>query len=252
MVQTDNPTAGMVIIGNEILSGRTQDTNGNFLGKALTKRGISLREVRVVPDDEALIVEAVTTLSQRYDTVFTTGGIGPTHDDITAACIAKAFDQNLILHPEAHKTLLNYYGEENLTEVRLKMAKLPEHAELIPNPVTGAPGFRVENVYVMAGVPKIMQSMLESILPKLKGGTPLVSLSLTVDLVESQIADALTELQDSHPAIDIGSYPSFKEGQKSVSVVLRAQDKTAVEALGKKVEEAINDLGGSVLERMYL
>ena len=242
----------MVIIGNEILSGRTQDTNGNFLGKALTQRGISLREVRIVPDDERLIIEAVTMLSERYDTVFTTGGIGPTHDDITAAAIAKAFGQQIILHPEAHQTLLAYYGEENLTEARLKMAKLPDGAELVPNPVTGAPGFRVENVYVMAGVPKIMQSMLESILPKLKGGTPLVSLSLMVDLVESQIADALTRMQEAHPDIDIGSYPSFKEGQKSVSVVLRSPDKAGVDALGDKIEAAMKALGGCVLKREYL
>ena len=218
-------TAALLIIGNEILSGRTQDKNTSYIAEKLNERGVRLAEVRVVPDIEGRIIAALDALRVENDYVFTTGGIGPTHDDITAGVVAKAFGVVLERNAEARQVLLNHYGSEaELTEPRLKMSEIPAGAALIANPVSGAPGFQIGNVYVMAGVPKIMQGMLDGILPTLAGGAPVLSETVTCDCAESIIAKALGEIQGRYPDIDIGSYPQFKEGKHSVNVVLRGVD----------------------------
>lgn len=242
-------TAAIIVIGNEILSGRTHDTNTNSLAKMLTKKGIQMVEARTVPDHEGLIVEAVNLMRERYDYVFTTGGIGPTHDDITAGCIAKAFGVPIARNREAYASLLGYYKDESkLNDARLKMADLPVGASLIDNPLTGAPGFKLENVYVLAGVPKIMQAMMEMLLPSLEGGIVIYSISVTVDLVESQIAQALGDMQDKNEDVDIGSYPSFNEGARKVSAVLRGADKAKLEILSQELQTIFKNLGGTILE----
>lgn len=215
-------TAGIVVIGNEILSGRTQDTNSNWIAKKLTNHGINLSEIRVVPDVDTMIVEAVNTLRVRYDYVFTTGGIGPTHDDITASCIAKAFDVPFEKNQEAYDILLEYYGAEDLTPARATMADMPRGVELLPNPVSGAPGFALENVYVMAGVPRIMQSMMDFILhDKISGGAVLLSNTVMVPVPESALAEDLAHLQNKYPEVQIGSYPNYRDSSFGVSVVFR-------------------------------
>lgn len=228
-------TAALVIIGNEILSGRTQDANLAFLGRELNEAGIQLREVRVVPDEEAEIVAAVNACRARYDHVFTTGGIGPTHDDITSACVAKAVGRPLIRHPEAERRLRAYYPPEKLNEARLKMAETPEGAELIDNPVSVAPGFRVENVYVLPGVPSILQAMFAGLKPRLKGGAVVHSRTLTVFCPEGEIAAPLGRIQADHPRLEIGSYPFMRQDRFGTSLVFRGTDQAeigrAVEAL---------------------
>ena len=228
-------TAAALIIGNEILSGRTLDKNTQYIGETLTKAGIRLVEVRIVPDIEEKIVDAVNTLRAKVDYVFTTGGIGPTHDDITAASIAKAFEVPIIQHPEAYEILLSYYTKDDLTEPRLKMAQTPEGASLVPNPVSGAPGFQMENVYTMAGVPSIMRGMLDSIIPTLKHGAEILSETVEAGVAESALAEALGQVQDKFPAIDIGSYPQYREGIHAVNVVLRGTDA----ALLKQAADAV-------------
>ncbi len=228
-------TAGLLIIGNEILSGRTHDKNTPYIAEKLNERGVRLNEVRVVPDVEGRIIAALDALRAENDYVFTTGGIGPTHDDITAAAVAKAFGVALERNAQARQVLLAHYGSEaELTEPRLKMSEIPVGGALIHNPVSGAPGFHIGNVYVMAGVPKIMQGMLDGILPTLAGGAPVLSEIVTCDCAESVIAKALGEIQAKYPDIDIGSYPQFKEGKHSVNVVLRGVDaEVLVRAVGE-------------------
>lgn len=240
---TNTPkTACVVIIGNEILTGRTQDINLNHIGQKMMAAGIALRHACVVPDTEADIVAAINDVRKRYDYVFTTGGIGPTHDDITAASIAAAFGVKLLLHPEARARLLRHYGsEEHLNEARLRMAMIPEGATLIDNPVSTAPGFKMENVYVMAGVPRIMQAMLEGFLPTLQGGPPILSRTIGCSLAESIIAKELGNLAGRYPQLDVGSYPYFKPGGYGLSLVLRGSD---VPALDQATQELFGILQG--------
>lgn len=200
-------TAAYLMIGDEILSGRTQDKNLNFIALELGKIGINFKEVRVIPDDEDEIILAVNSLREKYDYVFTTGGIGPTHDDITGAAIAKAFDDDLIKNEEAEQILIDHYGKENVNAARLKMAYIPVKARLLDNPVTSAPGFIVENVIVMAGVPKIMQSMFNIAKKDLIGGEKTVSKEIKLSVTESIIAKDLSDLQEKFTEISIGSYP---------------------------------------------
>ena len=209
-------TAALLVIGNEILSGRTQDKNINWVAVKLTERGITMLEVRVVPDVEARIIDSVRALSEAYDYVFTSGGIGPTHDDITAESMAKAFDAPLEKNAEAYEILERHYGKENLTSARLKMGLIPQSATLIPNPVSGAPGFIIRNVHVMAWVPKIMQAMLDHVLATLQGGAVVLSRTVTCDLPESRIAEGLAEIQNRWAEVDIGSYPHFQDGNFGV------------------------------------
>src|SRR3954465_6717552 len=213
-------TAAVIIIGNEILSGRTQDTNLAYLAKELGGIGVQVREARVVPDDEAEIVAAVNAMRARYTYVFTTGGIGPTHDDITAASIAKAFGLPCGRHPEAERRLRAYYPPEKVNPARMKMAETPEGAELIDNPVSVAPGFTIGNVHVLPGVPSILQAMWSGLKPKLKGGATVLSRTITVLCPEGEIARPLGGIQEKHPTVEIGSYPFMRQNQFGTSLVL--------------------------------
>lgn len=245
-------TAALLIIGNEILSGRTKDKNMGWLGEQLSARGIPLREVRVVPDIEDEIITAIHALKDKYTYVFTTGGIGPTHDDITAECMAKAFNTELWEDPEARKRLeAHYEGSGNeLNEARLKMAKVPKGASLIDNPVSAAPGFQIENVFVMAGVPRIMQAMFDNVAASLTGGAAMQSIEVQCNLGEGDLAAPLGEIQKKYPAVDIGSYPSYKGGRFSVSVVVRHTDMQLLETVAEEITEAVQlvlESGKSVL-----
>lgn len=216
-------TAGFVVIGDEILSGRTKDKNIGYLASFLTERGIDLSEVRIVPDSQEMIVEAVNTLRSRYTYVFTSGGIGPTHDDITADAIAAAFGVSIDKDPRAMAILEAHYPPGEFTPARQRMARIPEGADLIENVASAAPGFRIENVHVMAGVPYIMQAMLDALTPTLKGGQHMHSHAIDVPLPESRIAEKLAEVQKNFPETSIGSYPRSKDGVFSTQVVVRSR-----------------------------
>lgn len=218
-------TAGLVIIGNEILSGRTRDTNTAVIAERLNSIGIALHEARTIPDVIETIADTVKHFSDRFDYVFTTGGIGPTHDDKTAEAIAKAFGVELIENADAIDRLIQHYGSADLlNEGRRKMAFVPQGGSLIDNPVSAAPGFKIENVYVMAGVPKIMEGMLEFILPTLEGGAVIQSRSIVVQKAESEIAGILAQVEQAYEGIDVGSYPKYKDGHPEVTVVIRSID----------------------------
>jgi molybdenum cofactor synthesis domain-containing protein len=246
MADAKTYTAALLIVGNEILSGRTTDANLPYIAGRLNALGIRLEEVRVVADIEAEIVDAVNALRARYTYVFTTGGIGPTHDDITADCVAKAFGVPLIENADARRRLQKRYDESGieLNEARLRMARTPEGATLIDNPVSAAPGFQVENVFVMAGVPKIMQAMFESLRDRLVGGEPLLSRSIACRLPEGQLAQGLGEIQARHDGVDIGSYPSYSSAGFGVAVVLRHTDPAVLDAAAAEVSALIRALGG--------
>ena len=214
--------ASLIIIGNEILSGRTQDKNLSYLATWLNEIGIQLSEVRVIRDNEDEIIDTVNTLRKKYDYVFTTGGIGPTHDDITSESIAKAFGVPLEINSGALGILREYYKDSELTEARMKMTKIPKGAELVENPVSKAPGFKIDNVFVMAGIPKIMQGMLEGAKSHLSGGKPVQSDSIDVFMPESFIAEELSNLQDQFKDVEIGSYPFVKDGKYGTSLVMRS------------------------------
>ena len=232
-----NPTAAMLVIGDEILSGRTKDSNTNYLACELTKTGIDLKEARVVSDDRAAIVEAVRALSEAYDSVFTSGGIGPTHDDITADCIAEAFGASIDVREDARALLAAHYERSGgeLNEARLRMARIPDGAKLIDNPVSTAPGFKLGNVHVMAGVPSVFHAMVASVLPTLTGGQPLLSQTLRIDRGEGDIAGPLAALAEAYPDLSIGSYPFQKNGAFGSNVVVRGSD-------GARVDAAMADL----------
>jgi len=238
-------TAAILIIGDEILSGRTVDQNTPWIAEKLSDHGIKLREVRVVSDDYTDIIHAVNELRAHCTYLITTGGIGPTHDDITAAAIAQAFDVPVKEDPEARKILEDYYGTTDLNEARLKMAAVPEGAALIDNPVSGAPGFKMENVYVLAGVPRIMQGMLEGFLDGLAGGDPMLSNTITCDLFESQVAKDLGTLQSGYPDVSIGSYPQYRGGILGLSLVLRTTDAALLASATADVIALIENLGGT-------
>ena len=237
-------TAALIIIGNEVLSGRTQDANLQFLATGLGEIGVRLMEVRVIADDEGEIVAAVNALRARHDYVFTTGGIGPTHDDITAASIARAFGRKFGRNAEAEAILRAHYKPEDATESRLRMADLPEDVTLIENPVSRSPGFQVENVYVLPGVPSIMQAMFDGLKHRLRGGAPVLSKTVTAFIPESVVAPPLGELQNNRPDVEIGSYPFFRDGRLGTSLVARSPDGKALEEVAEAIRELIRDLGG--------
>jgi len=243
-----NVTAALVIIGNEILSGRTQDANLAYVAKRLTERGLLLAEVRVVADVEAEIVAAVNSCRERYDYVFTTGGIGPTHDDITAGAIARAFDVEVERHKAAAALLHDHYGQ-SINEARLSMADLPKGAALIDNPVSRAPGFCMDNVFVLAGVPRIMQAMLDGVLPQLKAGRPVMSRTLSAFIGEGEIAQGLSAVQEAHGDVEIGSYPFFHQGKFGVSLVLRSVDAKALDHAVAETAALLQSLGAAPQER---
>jgi len=230
---TSTVSASLLIIGDEILSGRTKDANLAYLAHWLNEVGIQLAEVRVVPDVEAEIAGAVNALRVKSDYLFTTGGIGPTHDDITVDSVATAFGVPVIKHPEAYQRMLDYYGEDKFTEARQRMTRVPEGAELIDNPVSIAPGIRIENVFIMAGVPKIMQAMLEGIRSHLRVGRKVWTQALTVHAPESKIADELGAIQEENPDTSIGSYPFYHTGSAGTQIVVRSNDQAA---LGKAMD----------------
>ena len=226
-----NPTAAMLVIGDEILSGRTRDANMHYLAGQLTEAGIDLKEVRVVSDDRAAIIAAVRALSDAYDTVFSSGGIGPTHDDITADCVAAAFDDPIDIRDDARALLQAHYDRSGmeLNEARLRMARIPDSATLIDNPVSTAPGFSIRNVHVMAGVPSVFQAMVASVLPTLKGGAPLLSRTLRVDRGEGDIAGPLGQFARDYADLSVGSYPFQKDGRYGANIVVRGQDETRLD-----------------------
>ncbi len=239
--------AALIIIGNEILSGRTQDANLRHLAKELNSVGIFLSEARVIPDIEAAIVGAVNEMRAAYDYVFTTGGIGPTHDDITSECVAKAFGLPLIRNAEAEALMEAHYARtgRELNEARLRMANTPEGASLVKNPISTAPGFRVENVYVLAGVPMVMQAMLEGLKPELVGGKKMLSRAVASYIGEGNMAKGLSDLQDKYSALDIGSYPFYKAGNRfGTTIVLRHTDDALLEKVVHEVAELMRSLGG--------
>jgi len=216
--------AALIIIGNEILSGRTQDKNLSYLAKWLNEIGIQLSEVRIIRDEEGIIIETVNYLRKTYNYVFTTGGIGPTHDDITSLSIARAFNVDLEINDKALSILKEYYKDSELTDARMKMTMMPKGAELVDNPISRAPGFKMENVFVMAGIPLIMQGMLEGARQYLKGGDVIKSSSVDVFTPESNVAEELAQLQNKFPNVEIGSYPFSKENKFGTSLVLRSKD----------------------------
>ncbi|MCZ6802916.1 MAG: molybdopterin-binding protein [Proteobacteria bacterium] len=241
-------TAGVIIIGNEILSGRTRDLNISYIGKSLERLGIVLAEVIVIPDVEETIIDRVRAYSENHDYVFTTGGIGPTHDDITTASIAKAFDAKLVRNPDAVACMERYYEPGSLNEARLKMADIPEGADLIENHVSSAPGFQMNNVFVLAGVPGIMQAMFDSLTNRLVGGPPILTVSVCTNLTESKLANGMRKIQEDCEQVSIGSYPYFKRGILGVNIVLRSVDKPLLLEKTNLITALINDTGGKILE----
>lgn len=237
-------TAALAVIGDEILSGRTQDRNVAQVATWLNEQGIRLAEVRIVPDNAARIAETVNELRARHDYLFTTGGIGPTHDDITVDAIAAAFGVPVITDLEARAVLEEYYRDRpgGLNEARLRMARVPEGAELVFNPSTAAPGVKLGNVYILAGVPRIAASMLEALTGKLEGGRPMMSVTVGAHAAESEVADLLRETEEAHPGVAIGSYPFFKDGTYGANFVIRSENgelaRECSDALAHRLREA--------------
>ncbi|MDQ3145167.1 MAG: molybdopterin-binding protein [Pseudomonadota bacterium] len=242
-------TAALLVIGDEILSGRTQDRNIAQVGSWLNVQGIRLAEVRVVPDVEGRIVEAVNALSSAHDYLFTTGGIGPTHDDITVDSIAKALGLRVVVHDEGRAILEHYYESRGgLTEARLRMARVPEGASLIHNRMSGAPGIRIANLFILAGVPHIAAGMLDALTGALEGGRPLVSVTLGAWAAESEVAELLREAEQAHDGVSIGSYPFFKDGRVGANFVVRSEDEALARRCAAKLGKALVAAGHEVVE----
>jgi molybdenum cofactor synthesis domain-containing protein len=242
-------TACLIIIGNEILSGRTVDANLSYVATRLGEIGIRMAEARIVPDDEAAIVEAINACRARHTYVFTTGGIGPTHDDITAASVAKAFGRRYERNREAERRLLAYYPPERVNEARMSMADMPEGVALIDNPISVAPGFRIENVHVLPGVPQIMQAMLDGVLPTLKGGPRVHARAITVLAPEGDVAAAgLGDLQARFPMLEIGSYPFWRPEGPGTTIVLRGTEEAQIAAAARELLELAARLGAETRE----
>ena len=233
--------AALIIIGNEILSGRTQDKNLSYLANWLNEIGIQLSEVRVIRDEEKVIIDTVNHLRSEYDYVFTTGGIGPTHDDITSLSIARAFGVELEINDKALAILKEYYKDGELTEARMKMTMIPVGAELVDNPVSKAPGFKMDNVFVMAGIPSIMQGMLEGARMFLKGGDVVKSMSIDVFTPESNVAQALTDLQKKYNDVEIGSYPFSKDNRFGTTLVMRSSDEKRLHQCDEELKELMKE-----------
>ncbi len=241
-------TAALVIIGDEILSGRTQDKNVAQIASWLNVQGIRLREVRIVPDIQERIVEAVNALRPVHDYLFTTGGIGPTHDDITVDAIAKALGVPVVIHPEARATLERYYETRGgLNEGRLRMARVPEGAELIPNRMSGAPGIRIGNMFILAGVPHITAGMLDALTGTLEGGRPLASVQIGGMVPESEVAELLRETERMHEGVSIGSYPFFREGKVGANFVVRSEDEEQAQSVADLLIASMESAGFSVV-----
>ena len=240
--------AGIIIIGNEVLSGRTKDVNTSTIALWLNPIGIQVKEVRVIADDENTIIDTVNIFRKKFNYVFTTGGIGPTHDDITAESIAKAFQLEYGFHKEAYKILENYYKPGEFTEGRQKMAKMPTNASLILNPTSGAPGFYVENVFCLPGFPSILKSMLGGLKNNIVGGKPILSLTINLKTVESEIAKSLSEVQNKNKEVEIGSYPFFRAGKLGVSIVIRSENQSKIDSCNLQILKFVNEKKISIVD----
>jgi molybdenum cofactor synthesis domain-containing protein len=243
-------TAALVVIGDEILSGRTQDRNVAQVATWLNEQGIRLGEVRIVPDRQDAIVAAVNALRESHDYLFTTGGIGPTHDDITVDAIAAAFGVPVVIHPDARRILEDYYRNRpgGLNDARLRMARVPEGADLLVNPASGAPGVRIGNVFVLAGVPYIAASILEALAGTLEGGRPMVSITVGARAAESEVADLLRETEEAHPGVAIGSYPFFRDGGYGSNFVIRSEDGELARECGEALASRLREAGYEPVE----
>ena len=241
--------AAILIIGNEILSGRTQDTNTSTLATWLNSIGVKVTEVRVVPDEKDIIVDNLNFFRKTYDYVFTTGGIGPTHDDITAQSVAKAFGKKYEIHKEAFKILESYYKRGEFNEGRQKMVWMPSDAELILNPTSGAPGFSVDNVFCLPGVPSILKSMLGGLKNKIVGGEPILSHTISLRTVESEIANSLTKVQKENKDVEIGSYPFFHAGKLGVSIVLRSENQSKIDECNSQILKFVSEKKIEIVNR---
>jgi molybdenum cofactor synthesis domain-containing protein len=241
---TANPTACLLVIGNEVLSGRTQDANIKFLATRLGEIGIPLREVRVIPDVPETIIATVNAVRPMFDHVFTTGGIGPTHDDITSECVAAAFGVPWEAHPEAWARMERHYKPGEFNTARQRMATMPRGASLIDNAISIAPGFTIGNVHVMAGVPRIMQAMFDSLAPSLAGGPPIVARAVhALGMAEGRIAEGLAAVQERYAGLDLGSYPYYRSTGNGVAIVAKGPDPAAAEAAIAEVTTLIATLG---------
>ena len=249
MTKNTKVNAAILIIGNEILSGRTQDTNTSTLANWLNSIGVKVNEVRVIPDVEEKIVDTLNVLREENNYVFTTGGIGPTHDDITAQSVAKAFGLKYEVHKEAFKILVAYYKPGEFNEGRQKMVWMPSNAELILNPTSGAPGFSVKNVFCLPGVPSILKSMLGGLKNRIVGGRPIISNTISLKTVESEIASSLTKVQDKNKEVEIGSYPFFHAGKLGVSIVLRSEDQSKIDICNSQILEFIKEKKIEIVDR---
>ena len=241
--------AAIIIIGNEILSGRTEDANVSFLAKWLNNIGVSVGEVRIIEDKEESIVDCIKEVKNNFKYIFTTGGIGPTHDDITSKSIAKAFNLSYGYHEEAYNILEKYYKSGEFNEGRKKMAKMPYNATLIYNPSSGAPGFIVENVFCLPGVPSILKSMVEGLKNKIIGGKKILDKTISIRTVESEIAEALENIQNKFKTIEIGSYPFFRQGKIGVSIVMRSTEMQQIEDCSKQIRNFIQKKKIQIIER---
>ena len=249
MKKSTKVNAAILIIGNEILSGRTQDTNTSTLATWLNSIGVIVKEVRVIPDIEKTIVDTLNILRKENNYVFTTGGIGPTHDDITAQSVSKAFGLKYETHKEAFKILEAYYKPGEFNEGRQKMVKMPENAKLILNPTSGAPGFSIENVFCLPGVPSILKSMLGSLKNEIVGGEPVLSHTISLKTVESEIANSLTKVQDQNGDVEIGSYPFFHAGKLGVSIVLRSENQSKIDTCISQVLKFVKEKNIEIVKR---
>ena len=241
--------AAIIIIGNEILSGRTQDVNSSTIALWLNSLGVKVQEVRVIPDVEGIIVKTINVVRKKNNYVFTTGGIGPTHDDITAKSISKAFNVKYEVNKEAYKILENYYKQGEFNESRQKMAWTPSQAKLISNPTSGAPGFIIGNVYCLPGVPSILKSMLGGLNNLISGGKPIISHTINLRTVESEIAKSLTLVQDSNKDVEIGSYPFFKAGKLGVNIVIRSDEQSKIDICTSQILEFVNKKNIKIINR---
>ena len=239
MAKKTQVNAAIIIIGNEILSGRTQDTNTGSIALWLNLLGVKVQEVRVIPDIEEVIVKTINEVRKKNTYVFTTGGIGPTHDDITAMSISKAFRLKYEINKEAFKILEAYYKPGEFSEGRQKMAWTPANAKLILNPTSGAPGFIVKNVFCLPGVPSILKSMLGGLKNKISGGKPIISHTINLRTVESEIAKSLTSVQNNNKDVEIGSYPFFRAGKLGVSIVIRSENQSKIDDCNSKIMEFV-------------
>ena len=249
MTKSTKVNAAILIIGNEILSGRTQDTNTTTLAIWLNSIGVKVNEVRVIPDLENIIVNTLNVLRRTNDYVFTTGGIGPTHDDITAESVSKAFGLKYEIHKQAYKILEAYYKPGEFNEGRQKMVKMPENAKLILNPTSGAPGFSVENVFCLPGVPSILKSMLGSLKNEIVGGKPILSHTISLKTVESEIATSLTKIQNENKEVEIGSYPFFHAGKLGVSIVIRSENQSEIDLCNSQILKFVKKKKLEIVDR---